>query len=87
MIDFSKKKHECEVSESLFSQSNSYTIELLQLLCKSFALTIQRLLLDHLPGGKFHDVTDPQIVAETKSVPKTNVTPERDFFCAGPTYF
>lgn len=51
-------------------------MELLQLLCKSFALTIQRQLLDHLPGGQFHDVSDPQMITEAKSVPKTNVTPE-----------
>ena len=42
-------------------------------------MTIQRLLIDHLPGGEFHGVTDPSIVLETKSVPKTNVTPERNF--------
>lgn len=53
--------------------------ELLELLCKSFSATMQRMLVDHLPGGEFHSVSDHQIVMETRSVPKTNVTPERDF--------
>ena len=53
--------------------------EVLQLLFKSFALTLQRLVIDHLPGGVYNSVQDPQIVLETKSVPVTNVTPERDF--------
>ncbi|XP_065887842.1 uncharacterized protein [Dysidea avara] len=53
--------------------------EILQLLFKSFALTLQRLVIDHLPGGVYNSVQDPQIVVETKSVPVTNVTPERDF--------
>ena len=50
--------------------------ELLQLLFKSFSLTIQRLLIDHLPGGEFHAISNPTIVQETMSVPKTNVSPE-----------
>ena len=42
-----------EVSACLFDHINehSITLELLQLLCKAFSLTTQRLLLDHLPGG------------------------------------
>ena len=76
---FGELTHDGDVFESLFKQSSAYTMELLQLLCKSFSLTIQRLLLDHLPGGQFHDVSDPEVITETKSVPKTNVTPERDF--------
>ena len=50
--------------------------ELLQLLFKSFAITTQRLVVDHLPGGQFHDVSDPKVIQETRSVPKTNVSPE-----------
>lgn len=46
---------------------------------KSFVLTIERLLIDHLPGGVFHDVTDPTITSETLSVQKINIVPERDF--------
>ena len=40
---------------------------------------MDRLLFDHLPKGKFNSVTDPLIITETRSVPKTNVSPERDF--------
>ena len=69
------------VAQCLFQSSEYDGIveELLQLLFKSFAQTTQRLLIDHLPGGEFHDVTDPVLIAETKSVPTTNVNPERDF--------
>ena len=49
------------------------------MLCKSFVLTMHRLLVDHLPGGVHHSVTDLSVVDETKSVPTTNVNPERDF--------
>lgn len=70
-----------EVASSLFASTDEDPIvqELLQLLFKSFAVTIQRLLIDHLPGGQYHGVTDPKIIQETISVPKTNVNPERDF--------
>lgn len=50
--------------------------EILQLSFKSFVLTIERLLIDHLPGGEFHNVQDPAVISETLSVPKTNVDPE-----------
>ena len=40
---------------------------------------MQRMLVDHLPGGEFHSISNSQMVCETSSVPKTNVTPERDF--------
>lgn len=78
---FEEHTHSDETSVHLFRPTSEYStvLELLQLLCKAFSLTIQRLLLDHLPGGKFHNVSDPQIILETKSVPKTNVSPERDF--------
>ena len=70
-----------DVSISLFepTENDDLVQELLQLLCTSFSQTIQRLLIDHLPGGKFHQVTDSVVIAETASVPKTNVNPERDF--------
>ena len=55
------------------------TQEILQLLFQSFVITLQRLVVDHLPGGMYNSVVDPQIIQETKSVPNTNVTPERDF--------
>ncbi len=53
--------------------------EILQLLFKSFSLTAERLLLDHLPGGKYNSISDAAIIKETASVPTTNVAPERDF--------
>ena len=72
-----------DVSEFLFKPTTTsqygIVVELLQVLCKAFSLTIQRLLVDHLPGGEFHGVSDSSIISETKSVPKTNVSPERDF--------
>lgn len=70
-----------EVARFLFqsTENDAMVQELLQLIFKSFSLTLQRLLVDHLPGGEFHGVTDPTILSETKSVPKTNVSPERDF--------
>ena len=69
------------VAEVLFqsSQDDVMTQEILQLLFQSFVITLQRLVVDHLPGGMYNSVVDPQIIQETKSVPNTNVTPERDF--------
>ena len=55
------------------------TQELLHLFFAAFSTTTQRLLLDHLPGGKYHVVADTVMVQETASVPTTNVAPERDF--------
>ncbi len=73
--------HEDEVWNVLI-QSNStdaMTQELLQLIFHSFSVTTQRLLIDHLPGGVHYNVTDEAIIDETRSVPTTNVSPERDF--------
>ena len=47
--------------------------ELFQLLFKSFTPS------DHLQGGDNDSVTDTVLIEETKSVPLTNVAPERDF--------
>ena len=55
------------------------TQELLHLFFAAFSAITQRLLLDHLPGGKYHVVADTVMVQETASVPTTNVAPERDF--------
>ena len=69
-----------EVSNILFTSENDTMVqELLQLIFKSFATTVQRLLVDHLDGGKFYEVTDATVIEETRSVPTTNVNPERDF--------
>ena len=76
-------QHECDddVYKALFTESEDDELvqEFLQILFKSFSATIQRLLLDHLPGGIYHSVTDSTVVEETSSVPTTNVNPERDF--------
>ena len=69
------------VAKDLFTPSShdALTQEALQLIFKSFSSTTQRLVLDHLPGGEYHSIDDPQIAAEVEFVPKTNVAPERDF--------
>ena len=41
------------------------------MLFKSFVLTMQRLLIDLLPGGIHHSVSDLAIVKGTESVPTT----------------
>lgn len=62
------------VAHCLFQSSDydSAVQELLQLLFKSFSRTTQRMLMDHLPGGEFHNVMDPKLISATKSVPTTN---------------
>ena len=72
------------VSKELFQQSphDALTQEALQLIFKSFASTTQRLVIDHLPGGQYHSVSDPQIALEVASVPTTNVAPCREGFCS-----
>ena len=42
-------------------------------------MTTQRLLIDHLPHGKYYSITDTEVINEMASVPTTNVSPERDF--------
>jgi len=73
--------HKDMVWEALIQSdsSDAATIEVLQLLFQAFSVTTQRLLVDHLPGGTHHDVTDEEIIAESASVPTTNTSPERDF--------
>ena len=70
-----------EVREALLetNATNETTLDLLKLIFGAFAETTQRLLLDHLPGGKYHSVEDNDAVEELSSVPTTNVSPERDF--------
>ena len=73
--------HKDEVWNSLTesSKNNTETQELLHILFKAFYTITQRLLIDHLPKGKYHSVVDTTIINETASVPTTNVSPERDF--------
>ena len=65
--------HEDEVWKVLIQPDSTaaMTQELLQLLLRAFSVTTQRLLIDHLPGGIHHNVTDENIIAETASVPTT----------------
>lgn len=73
--------HQDAVWDALI-QSNStdgMTQEIIQLLFSAFSVTTKRLLIDHLPGGIHHNVTDEKIIEETAGVPTTNVSPERDF--------
>ena len=59
--------------------SDAATIEILQLLFRAFSVTNKDYLLitclvitslvDHLPGGTHHDITDEDIIEEAASVP------------------
>lgn len=68
------------VYEKLVEQctDDSITVEVLQLMFKSFYLTMERMLKDHLPQG-VHDKPSAIKISETKSTPKSNVVSERDF--------
>ncbi len=81
VLEHANSVHVGDVWNSLIESNatDTTTQELLQLLCGAFSITTQRLLLDHLPGGKYHSVVDTTIIQETTSVPTTNVAPERDF--------
>ena len=61
------------------NENDMQTQELLQILFNAFSVTTQRLLIDHLPEGKYCSVTDTEVINETASVPITNVSPECDF--------
>ena len=52
------------VAKVLFqsSQDDVMTQEILHLLFQSFVITLQRLLVDHLPGGMYNSVVDPEII-------------------------
>ena len=74
--------HEDEAWTTLIqsnTNTDTLTLELLQLLFHTFSVTTQQLLVDHLPGSIYHDVMDETLIAEVTSVPTTNVSPERDF--------
>lgn len=69
------------LTQSHGTESDAKTQEVLQLLFAAFSITTGRMLIDHLPGGKYHsdNVTGTGLVEETATVPTTNVDPERDF--------
>jgi len=69
-----------QIYESLFAPSvyDATAQELLEVIFGAFSSLISRLVEDHLPNGKY-DNPSAELVAETKSVPTTNVISERDF--------
>ena len=69
---------EDEITKMLLTSTEKVQ-ELLQLLFKSFVLMVQWLLIDHLPGGAYHSISDTAVAEEVRSVPTTNVSPECDF--------
>ena len=84
VLEHADTLHADEVWNALLDSNatDMMTQELLQFLFGAFSVTTQRLLLDHLPGGKYHwshSVIDTRMVQETATVPTTNVAPERDF--------
>ncbi|KAJ8050931.1 hypothetical protein HOLleu_04314 [Holothuria leucospilota] len=69
-----------EVYMSLLAESDTDPLckKILELMCASFAKLGERMLCDHLEGGKFWNVED-DVKHEMMSVPTTNVGVERDF--------
>ena len=59
-------------------QTDTMCLEILQVLCSTFSSFTSRLLIDHLPGGKFHKPS-AALEVEACSVPSTNAVSERDF--------
>lgn len=81
-IDDEVPIHQDEVWNALVEsdENNTMTLEALQIVFSSFCITTQRLLIDHLPGGiHSSELIEPDVHEEVKSVPTTNVAPEREF--------
>ena len=76
--DFPSTVH--AIYECLFAPSEYESIvqEILTVLFGAFSALLTRLVGEHLPDGKY-DATNISLIAETKSVPKTNTISERDF--------
>ena len=58
---------------------NSQVLDLLQMLCRSFSLVLERLLGDHLQEGVYDKTLAEDLDNESATVPKTNARSERDF--------
>ena len=72
--------HKDEVWSELVTPSTTSDELTLQFLFKGFSTTTQRLLFDHLPGGKYHPETEDIVhLQDITSVPTVNTSPERDF--------
>ena len=77
--DIEVKKDVCY--EKLTEQNSTWdsmTKQALELSFGSFVVVTNRMLTDHLKGGKY-DKPDVEMVDECSNAPKTNVVPERDF--------
>ena len=73
-------ENDCVFAKLLQTSENDQAVhELLQLLCKSFAIVSERLLGDHLVDGTFSDMDSAILDNETVNLPATNVCSERDF--------
>ena len=69
----------CQPRVTFFeSLDDATTQEILEILFSAFSSLISRLVEDHLLDGKYHNLS-AKLIAETKSVPTTNVISERDF--------
>ena len=57
---------------------DSMTIQALELIMGSFVVVTQRMLSDHLKGGKYENPSK-ELREECRNALKSNVVPERDF--------
>ena len=60
------------------AESETLTIQALELISCAVLLILQRQCKDQLPGGKYWDVS-PEVAGAYKNVPSTNMIGERDF--------
>ena len=74
-VDEDEVFHELVHSED----DNSQVLDLLQMLCRSFSLVLERLLGDHLQEGVYDKTLAEDLDNESATVPKTNARSERDF--------
>ena len=77
--DIEVKKDACY--QKLIEESpiwDPMTKQALELIFGSFVVVTNRMLTDHLEGGKY-DKPDAAIIDECTNAQKTNVVPERDF--------
>jgi hypothetical protein len=71
------KVYECLVNSSV--ELDDLTCQILELLFSSFQIVCSRQLKDHLEGGKYFTNWSSDLLAESATVPKTNIGPERIF--------
>ena len=73
---------EDQMYDKLVQPSDEYdvlTLQALELVFSALVVKTKRMLADHLAQGKYTGAAADTLLAETKSVAKTNVNPERDF--------